>query len=125
MQAYQIELYETADGKCPYSDWLDNLKDNAAKSKIMVRMERASLGNMSKVESVGAGVFEFKIDFGPGYRVYFGLDEKEQKIILLLCGGTKKKQQKDVDQAQLYWKEAKAEKRAERRGNNAKKKLPR
>ena len=65
----------------------------------------------------------FKIDFGPGYRVYFGLDEQEQKIILLLCGGSKKKQQKDIDQAQAYWKEAKAEKRAERRSENAKKKL--
>jgi len=123
MKIYEIEIFETADGKCPYSEWLDDLKDKAAQAKIMIRIERASLGNMSKVESVGAGVNEFKINFGPGYRVYFGLDEGRQKIILLLSGGTKKRQQKDVDQAQAYWKEAKAEKLAERRSKHAKKKL--
>ena len=87
-------------------------------------MDRASLGNLANLKSVGAGVYEFKLDFGPGYRVYCGFDEAEKKIILLLCGGTKNKQQKDIDQAQAYWKEAKAEKRAERKKKDAKKKLP-
>jgi putative addiction module killer protein len=123
MQIYQIEIYEALDGKCPYSEWLDNLSDIAARAKIRTRLDRATIGNFGKTESVGAGVYEFKIDFGPGYRVYFGLDEAERKIILLLCGGTKKRQQKDVKRAQDYWKEAKAEKRAERRGKDAKKKL--
>lgn len=123
MQIYQIEIYETADGKCPYSEWLDGLSDRAARAKIRTRIDRASLGNLGKTESVGAGVYEFKIDFGPGYRVYYGLEEDQKKIILLLCGGTKKKQQKDIELAQDYWKQAKAEKRAERRDKHAKKKL--
>jgi putative addiction module killer protein len=75
MLTYKIEIYETSDGKCPYSEWLDNLSDRVARAKIRTRLDRASLGNFGKTESVGSGVYEFKIDFGPGYRVYFGLDE--------------------------------------------------
>jgi putative addiction module killer protein len=86
-------------------------------------LDRASLGNKGDFESIGLGVYEFKFHFGPGYRVYCGLDEKEQKLILLLCGGTKRSQQKDIERAQSYWKDAKAEKRSERRIKDAKKKL--
>lgn len=123
MQIYQIEIFETSDGKCPYSEWLDGLSDRVARAKIRTRLDRASFGNFGKKESVGAGVHELKIDFGPGYRIYFALDEDEGKIILLLSGGTKKRQQKDIDQAQVYWKQAKAEKREKRRREHAKKKL--
>lgn len=125
MQTYKIEIFETADGNCPYIEWLHSLADKNTQARIMLRIERASLGNFGIVKSVGAGVHEFKIDFGPGYRVYFGLDEQEQKIILLLCGGSKKRQQKDIEQAQKYWQEAKAEKRTKRREKDAQKKLSR
>lgn len=125
MQIYKIEIFETAAGVCPYIKWLEGLSDKKTQAKIMLRIQRASLGNMSNVKSVGAGVHEFKVDYGPGYRVYFGLDERERKIILLLCGGTKKKQQKDIEQAQLFWQEAKAEKRVKRRESDAAKKLSR
>ena len=125
MKTYKIEIFETQDKKCPYYNWLENLKDRAARAKIRTRMDRVSQGNLGDIESVGEGVYELKVDFGPGYRVYCGFDEAEQSIILLLCGGSKKRQQKDVNQAHLYWKEAKDERKAQRREKNAKKKLSR
>jgi putative addiction module killer protein len=66
-------------------------------------------GNFSNVKSVGEGVLEYKIDFGPGYRIYFGRDG--DKIVILLTGGTKKRQQRDVDTAKDYWRDYKQSKR--------------
>lgn len=68
-------------------------------------------GNLSNVKGVGSGVFEYKIDFGPGYRVYFGKDG--DRVVILLGGGTKKRQRKDIAEAQQLWKEYKAQKRKE------------
>jgi putative addiction module killer protein len=125
MKIYTVEIYETPDGKCPYSEWLNNLPDRSARAKIRTRIDRASLGSKGDFESVSSGVYEFKFHFGPGYRVYCGLEEKKKKLILLLCGGSKKGQQKDIEKAHLYWKDAKAEKRTERKEKDAKKKLSR
>lgn len=75
-------------------------------SKAIYQLEQ---GNFSHVKSLGGGVFEYKIDYGPGYKVYFGQDKNV--VVVLLCGGTKKRQQKDIDKAKLFWKDYKQRKR--------------
>lgn len=80
-----------------------------ARAKVTRALIRLEQGNFSNVRSVGDGVFEFRIDFGPGYRVYFGQDG--QTLLILLTGGTKKRQQRDIDEAHVYWRDYKASKR--------------
>ncbi len=100
---YEIELYRTALGKEPYTEWEESL-DKVVMARVDARLTRIrNSGNVGNCESVGDGVFELKFDFGPGYRVYFGL-EKETNMILLL-GGSKKGQQKDINKSKGYWKD--------------------
>jgi putative addiction module killer protein len=98
----EIREYETADGRSPFNAWFENL-DATAAAKVTTVLTRLSAGNTSHVKGVGSGVFELKIDFGPGYRVYFGKDGTE--IVILLGGGTKKKQQRDIGKAQSCWQD--------------------
>lgn len=91
------------DGLAPFSDWLASLHDLKARSKIRVRLDRVSLGNLGDCHGVGDGVQELRIDYGPGYRVYFG--QVGSAIVLLLCGGDKSTQAKDIEQAKRYWSE--------------------
>lgn len=95
--------YETADGKCPFLDWLDSLRDIKARAIIRKRLNRVRLGNLGVCRNVGNGVWEIKIDFGPGYRVYYG--EDGPKIVVLLCAGDKSTQSQDITQAQEYWRD--------------------
>ena len=97
----KIELYVTEEGKVPFSEWLQSLKDRKSRAKIRIRLDRVRLGNLGNNKFLGKGVYEFKIDYGPGYRIYYGQSGKE--IILLLSGGEKKRQQSDIKQAQQYW----------------------
>ena len=97
----KIELYVTEEGKVPFSEWLQSLKDRKSRAKIRVRLDRVRLGNLGNNKFLGKGVYELKIDYGPGYRIYYGQTGKE--IILLLLGGEKKRQQSDIKQAQEYW----------------------
>ncbi len=87
-QPREIRRYVTSDGKVPFAQWLDSLRDIKAKTKIAQRLNRVNLGNLGDYKSVGAGVYELRIDYGSGYRVYFG--QIGTTIILLLCGGDKK-----------------------------------
>ncbi|MGY9106650.1 MAG: type II toxin-antitoxin system RelE/ParE family toxin [Alphaproteobacteria bacterium] len=80
-----------------FKDWLSGLKDAKGKAAILVRIKCAQLGNLGKCEPVGKGVTEMKINSGPGYRVYFV--KRGSKIYLLLCGGDKKTQSKDIERA--------------------------
>jgi len=105
---YNLKEYGKGNGKSPFGEWFDAL-DVAAANEITVSLTRLKEGKPSSVESVGGGVYEYKIHFGPGYRVYFGKDG--EKIIILLCGGHKKRQQKDIKQASEYWKDFKARKK--------------
>lgn len=89
----------------PFEKWFNKLNPIAA-VKIATALYRLEQGNFSNVKSVGEGVFESKIDFGPGYRVYFGQEGDE--LIILLGGGTKKLQDRDVQNAKKYWTEYKA-----------------
>ena len=93
--------YVDANGSSPFAKWFDAL-DGVAAAKVRVYITRVELGNYSKVEPIGDGLSEIKIDYGPGYRVYF---RKEKEILLLLLGGSSKKgQQKAIDAAKLAWK---------------------
>ena len=96
-----IREYLAPDGKCPFRNWLRSLKDVKARAIIRARINRIRLGNFGDCKSVGSGVSEFRIDYGPGYRVYFG--RVGEKIVLLLCGGTKRNQEKDINLAKEYW----------------------
>lgn len=80
-----------------YRDWFDRLRDRQARVRIDARISRLSMGNAGDAKSVGSGVSELRIDYGPGYRVYFS--RKGKTIILLLCGGDKRTQQADIDRA--------------------------
>lgn len=97
----EIRKYETPDGKCPFADWIDTYEDNADYDKILVYIDRVEQGNFSNVTSVGEGVFEIKIDHGPGYRVYFG---QHGDLVILLGGGIKKTQQSDIETAKGHWR---------------------
>jgi putative addiction module killer protein len=90
--AFAIRQSET------FRQWLADLDDHEAVARIAVRIRRASLGNLGDAKSVGKGVSEMRIDYGPGYRVYF--TRRGQEVILLLCGGDKKTQARDIDRAQ-------------------------
>lgn len=98
-----IKEYITAEGKNPFRDWLDSLKDIRAQAKIDVRIARLRLGNFGDAKSVGKGVYELRVKYGPGYRIYYGLEGS--KIVLLLCAGDKSSQKKDIKKSHTYWQE--------------------
>ncbi|MEH1883514.1 MULTISPECIES: type II toxin-antitoxin system RelE/ParE family toxin [unclassified Nostoc] len=103
VQPREIRNYLTVDGKNIFDEWLDSLRDRRAKAKIRARLDRVEDGNLGDCKSVGEGVFELRIDYGQGYRIYFG--QEGITIIILLCGGDKSTQKQDVDKAQEYWKD--------------------
>lgn len=84
-QPREIERYITSDGKVPFAEWLDSLRDRKARLKIQTKLRRINLGNLGDYRSLGEGVYEFKINYGPGYRIYFG--QVGLTLILLLCAG--------------------------------------
>jgi putative addiction module killer protein len=99
----EVQIYVTVEGRTPFSEWLASLCDIKARAKIRVRLDRVSLGNLGDCHGVGDGVQELRIDYGPGYRVYFG--QVGSTVVLLLCGGDKNTQAKDIEQAKHYWNE--------------------
>ena len=102
-----IQEYITQDGVFPFREWFDSLKDIQTQVKVDVRLARLRLGNFGDAKSVGKGVYELKIQFGPGYRVYYGLEGS--KIVVLLCAGDKSSQKKDIKKAVILWREHKGE----------------
>ena len=102
-QPREIELYITADGKIPFSDWLDSLIDKRSRSEVNRRIERATNGNFGDHKSVGNDVYEMRITYGGGYRIYYAELEEGNKILLLLLGGVKSTQVGDIKKAKEYW----------------------
>jgi putative addiction module killer protein len=100
-----IVIYEQKREKSPFLDWLLGLRDIRARALVRARINRLELGNFGDCKSVGGGVLELRVPFGPGYRVYLGRDGNT--VVVLLCGGDKGSQSKDVKRAQLLWKEYK------------------
>ncbi len=96
-----LVIYRTQTGTAPFEDWLNGLLDIQTRAIIRKRLNRIRLGNFGDSKSVGKGIFELKIDFGPGYRIYFA--EQNKFIVVLLCGGAKSTQQRDIQKAQSYW----------------------
>src|SRR5215469_13889987 len=107
----EIRYYAAPDGQQPFGRWFADL-EAVAGAKISRALARLEQGNFSNVKSVGEGVFEYRIDFGPGYRVYFGRDG--ELLVILLTGGTKKRQQRDIERAAALWREYKRTKRTMR-----------
>ncbi len=88
-----IEIRETSE----YTAWFERLRDRMAKTRILIRIRRVSLGNFGDVKPVGDGVLELRIDYGPGYRVYFL--RRGEALVVLLGGGDKRTQSRDIDRA--------------------------
>ena len=107
----EILQYETEEGTCPFADWLEGLDAQAA-AKVIVALARTELGNFGDSKSVGEGVIERKLTFGPGYRIYYGKDGDQ--LVVRLVGGTKKRQSADIKQAKVHWQDYK-----ERKGHQA------
>ena len=99
----EIELYETFFGRCPFDDWFESIRETLTRSKILIRLDRLKMGNFGDCKSIGDGVSELRIYYGPGLRVYYS--RVGTKVLLLLCGGDKGSQTKDIDKAKEYWKE--------------------
>src|ERR1700693_4543919 len=102
-----VREYTDRAGRSPYADWFDRLNALAA-AKVATALTRLAAGNFSNVNGVGSGVFEYRIEFGPGYRVYFG--KEGERLVILLGGGTKKRQQQDINAAVAHWQDYKRRK---------------
>lgn len=110
----KIEIFETDLGQCPFDAWFNNLREMHTRAKILTRIDRLKLGNFGDCKSLGDGVSELRIHYGPGIRIYYS--KIGNKIILLLCGGDKGSQRKDISKAKEYLKEYQI-----REGKNGKK----
>lgn len=102
-----VQEYIREDGSCPFRSWFDDL-DFQAGAKVATAIVRLELGNLSNVKWIGGGLGEYRINWGPGYRLYLAQDGDE--LIILLVGGTKKRQQTDIDRAAVLLTEYKGRK---------------
>jgi putative addiction module killer protein len=100
-------MYALASGKAPFEEWKDGLKDKTAQQKIDARIARVRAGNFGDHRTVGQGVFELRINYVPGYRVYCGIDGLA--LVILLCGGDKSTQKADIKTAHGYWSDYRSE----------------
>lgn len=99
-----VDVYRTEDGNCPFELWIDDL-DRKTRARLLARIARVRAGNLGDWKSLrdGEGVAELREHFGPGYRIYFGREDR--RLVLLLCGSTKSEQKKAVRQAAGLWKD--------------------
>ena len=100
---FELLRYQGKDGQEPLTVWLHRLRDRQAHAHVLARLDRLENENFGQCRALQSGVWELKIDHGPGYRVYYGRVGKT--ILLLLCGGDKRTQQADIERAVMYWKE--------------------
>jgi putative addiction module killer protein len=100
----EVRYYLSEEGRSPFEEWFSCL-DSGARAKVAIAIGRLEQGNISNVKSVGEGVLEYRINFGPGYRVYFGRDGAA--LVILLIGGTKKRQQQNIVTAAALWADCK------------------
>ncbi len=102
----QVIVYQDENGREPFSEWVDELRDAKARRQVLRRLSRLKHGNYGDCSPVGEGLSEMRIHYGPGYRVYFR--EAGDDRIVILCGGTKRTQNKGIATAREYWKEFKS-----------------
>ena len=105
----QLLRYQREDGWEPFSEWLNGLRDKMAQARIRLRLRQVEAGNLGDCEPVGEGVLELRVHVGAGYRVYCGRHGKT--VVLLLCGGDKASQVRDIEQAKQLWTEWKRRQR--------------
>ncbi len=103
MRTIEVREYRRVDGYAPFSSWVGSLRDRQARSRIALRVLRLQAGLRGDWRAVGAGVIELRVDFGPGYRIYCAQDGRD--VVLLLCGGDKRTQARDIEVAHEYWKD--------------------
>jgi putative addiction module killer protein len=118
----KVSEYETEDGRVPFAKWFESLGAKAA-AKVTSAIARMGLGNFGDHKSVGQGVWERRIDFEKGYRLYFAKDGDD--LVLLFCGGTKVRQQPDIDKARQYWADYKKRKAQARKSKEEAQPSPR
>lgn len=99
----ELEFYVTSSGKNPFDEWFESIREVNTRSKIITRLERLRLGNFGDCKAIGDGLAELRIHYGPGLRIYYF--KVGNKLILLLCGGDKGSQTKDINKAKEYLKE--------------------
>lgn len=102
MDGYQLKEYETPEGVKPFRKWIKSL-DYSLIKRVLTRVDRIGLGYFGINRHLGGGLYEAILDFGPGYRIYFGVQGK--RLILLLCGGDKSMQSSDIKKAEAYWRD--------------------
>ena len=100
---HEIQDYLTPEGRDPFKDWLSSLSDRMARARIAARVQRLVAGNFGDCKPIAEGVWELRIDHGPGYRAYYA--RAGERLILLLVGGDKRRQQADIETALVYWKD--------------------
>ena len=105
VQTRELEIYRAPNGRAPYIEWFESIRDLKTRTRIQARLDRIESGNLGDHKSLGDGVFELRFQFGPGYRVYFG--QVDNTIVLLLYGGDKSSQIRDIERAKGYWQEYK------------------
>jgi putative addiction module killer protein len=102
---YRIRKYRCANGRIPFDEWFNAIKDLRVKARLLKRLDKVQLGNLGDWNSVSDGVFELREHFNKGFRIYYGMEKRT--VILLLCGGDKSTQAKDIKKAKQYWQEFK------------------
>ncbi len=103
----EIREYTDLQGRNPFNRWIDTL-DLVTQARVYAYLDRLEQGNFSAAKGISSGLFELRLDFGPGYRIYFG--KNGETLVILLGGGTKRRQQADIDAAQALWREYKQRK---------------
>lgn len=98
-----VVVYAESEGREPFTEWLTGLEDARNRRRILTRLRRLEQGNFGDARALKAGVHELRLFFGPGFRVYFGEDSGQ--LIVLLCGGDKSTQRRDIETAVTYWQE--------------------
>lgn len=101
----EVRIYARPDGTEPYTDWEESLRDRAARARVRARIGRLRLGNFGDSKRVGE-VFELRIHAGPGYRIYYG--REGDTVVILLCGGDKGSQARDIERAEAYWRDCRS-----------------
>ncbi len=104
-QPRELEFYRTQNGRTPFTEWFETIRDQKTRTSIRKRLQRLEEGNFGDFSSVGEGIYELRLHFGPGIRIYFGVESN--RIIVVLCGGDKSSQQRDIERAKFYWLEYK------------------
>lgn len=102
----RVVIYANKTGKEPFTEWLNGLKNDNHRRCILMRLRRIELGNFGDSKHIQGGVYEFRLFIGPGFRIYYGKDG--ETTIVLLCGGNKSSQTREIKTALIYWQEYKA-----------------